>query len=157
MCPRITRKLSHMRILVVDDLVDTRRFTATLLKAAGFENVIEAASGEDALSLLASDEEIDLVLLDIVMPSMDGREVLQFIKSRIELKAIPVIMVTALKDVDSVIECIERGAEDYLIKPIDEDHLRTRVRTGLLTRRVRNVARGTETFSDDSTLDAGPQ
>ncbi len=128
---RIPEELLRMTILVVDDFADSRNAITTLLMANGFENLLEAASGADVLSLLDSGQAVDLLLLDIRMPGMDGREVLDYMKSHVELKSIPVIMVTAVDDVESVIECIEHGADDHLTKPVDEVLLRARVRAGL--------------------------
>ncbi len=127
----IPKELLDMSILVVDDLDDSRNAITTLLMANGFENLLEAANGADVLSLLDSGREIDLVLLDIRMPGIDGRRVLDHMKSRAELKSIPVIMVTAVDDFESVIECIEHGADDHLIKPVNEVLLKARVRAGL--------------------------
>jgi len=128
---RIPDELLRMTILVVDDLADNRNAITTLLMTNGFDNLLEAASGDDVLSLLDSGQAIDLVLLDIRMPGMDGRDVLDHMKSHAELKSIPVIMVTAVDDFESVIECIERGADDHLVKPVNEVLLRARVRAGL--------------------------
>ncbi len=128
---RIPDELLHMTILVVDDLADNRYAIKSLLMANGFDRLLEAASGAEVLHLLESGREIDLVLLDIRMPGMNGREVLNHLKSRAEFNSIPVIMVTAVDDVESVIECIEHGADDHLVKPVDEVLLRARVRAGL--------------------------
>ncbi len=127
----IPAELLRMTILVVDDLADNRHAITTLLMANGFENLLEAASGEEVLSILNSGREIDLVLLDIRMPGMDGRQILDHMKSHDAWKTVPVIMVTAVDDVDSVIECIEHGADDHIVKPVDEVLLRARVRAGL--------------------------
>lgn len=121
-----------MTVLVVDDLVDSRNAIKTVLKANGFANVLEAESGADALSLMESDGKIDLVLLDILMPGMDGGEVLDRMRSKPMLENIPVIMVTAVDDFASVFKFIERGADDYLIKPVDELLLLERVRAILV-------------------------
>lgn len=127
----IPKELLGMSILVVDDLVDNRNAVATLLNANGFENILQAASGAEVLKLLESGRVIDLVLLDIRMPGFDGRQLLDHMKSHPDFKSIPVIMVTAVDDIESVIECIEHGADDHLIKPVDEVLLRARVRAGL--------------------------
>ena len=131
MSSTIPAELLRMTILVVDDLVDNRNAITTLLMANGFKNLLEAANGEEVLDILNSGREIDLVLLDIRMPGMDGRRILDHMKSHDEWKTIPVIMVTAVDDVDSVIECIEHGADDHIVKPVDEVLLRARVRAGL--------------------------
>ncbi len=130
-----------MTILVVDDLADNRNAITTLLMANGFEHLLEAASGAEAIRLLESRHTIDLVLLDIQMPEMDGRRVLDYIKSREDMQAIPVIMITALDDFESVIECIECGADDYLVKPVDEVLLRARVYAGLERKNFSNKER----------------
>lgn len=127
----IPRELLQMSILLADDMADNRHAISTLLIANGFGNLLEADSGAEVMRLIETRREIDLVLLDIEMPGMDGRQVLDSIKSRNDLQAIPVIMVTAIDDVESVIECIERGADDYLVKPVDEVLLRARVHAGL--------------------------
>ncbi len=128
---QIPEELLRMTILVVDDLADNRHAIMTLLMANGFKNLLEANSGAEVLKILDSGREIDLVLLDIRMPGIDGRRILDHMKSRDEFKAIPVIMVTAVDDVESVIECIEHGADDHIVKPVDEVLLRARVRAGL--------------------------
>ncbi len=131
MSSTIPAELLRMNILVVDDLADNRNAITTLLIANGFENLLEAASGEEVMGILDSGREIDLVLLDIRMPGMDGRRVLDHMKSHDAWKTVPVIMVTAVDDFDSVIECIEHGADDHIVKPVDEVLLRARVRAGL--------------------------
>jgi len=135
---RIPDELLRKTILVVDDLADNRHAITTLLMADGFDNVLEAASGAEVLSLLDSGQAIDLVLLDILMPGINGRQVLDCMKSRAALKNIPVIMVTGVNDVESVFECIEQGATDYLIKPVDEVVLRASVRAGLSAKTIRD-------------------
>ncbi len=138
---QVPKELLRKTILVVDDLSDNRHAIATLLMAIGFDNVLEAASGAEALRLLDSGREIDLVLLDILMPGIDGRHVLDHMKTHAELKSIPVIMVTGVKDVESVFECIEQGANDYLIKPVDEIILQASVHAGLTPKTIRGIAK----------------
>ncbi len=138
---QVPKELLRKTILVVDDLSDNRHAIATLLMAIGFDNVLEAASGAEALRLLDSGREIDLVLLDILMPGIDGRHVLDHMKTHAELKSIPVIMVTGVNDVESVFECIEQGANDYLIKPVDEIILQASVHAGLTPKTIRGIAK----------------
>jgi class 3 adenylate cyclase len=126
-------------ILVVDDDPINRRLLARALDALGHA-VLTAANGREALAVLR-DEEPDVVLLDIVMPEMDGVAVLERIKADPELRDVPVIMVSALEDVEGVIRCIELGAEDYLPKPFDPVLLRARVRAGLDKRRIQRLER----------------
>lgn len=138
---QVPKELLRKTILVVDDLSDNRHAIATLLMAIGFDNVLEAASGAEALRLLDSGREVDLVLLDILMPGIDGRHVLDHMKSQAEFKSIPVIMVTGVNDVESVFECIEQGANDYLIKPVDEVVLQASVCAGLTPKTIRDIAK----------------
>ena len=126
-------------ILVVDDDPVNRALLARTLEAMG-HRVDTAANGREALNLL-DELEPDVVLLDIVMPELDGVTVLERIKEDADLRAMPVIMVSALEDFDSVIRCIELGAEDYLQKPFDPVLLRARIRAGLDKRRLQQLER----------------
>ena len=92
--------------------------------------VTEAEGGKRALALLAV-EDFDLVLLDLMMPDMNGFEVLARMKADENLHRIPVIMISALDEMDSVVRCIEAGAEDYLPKPFDPVLLKARISAGL--------------------------
>jgi DNA-binding response OmpR family regulator len=81
----------------------------------------------------------DCVLLDVLMPGMDGFQVLECIRSKPRFRHTPVIMISALEDVDSVIRCIEMGAEDYLPKPFDPVLLRARINAGLARKRLHDL------------------
>ena len=105
------------RILIVDDEPFNVDLLGQELELLGYATVA-AADGGQALELLAA-EPIDLVLLDIMMPGLDGYQVLWRIKADSELQHIPVIMVSALSELGSVVRCIELGAEDYLPKPFE--------------------------------------
>jgi len=126
-------------ILVVDDDPVNRMLLARTLEALG-HGVLTARDGLEALDALAV-REPDIVLLDVVMPGMDGVTVLERIKADPALRATPVIMVSALEDFASVVRCIELGAEDYLQKPFDPVLLRARVRAGLDKRRLQELER----------------
>jgi adenylate cyclase len=126
-------------ILVVDDDRVNRTLLARTLQALGHA-VVTAENGSQALELLHV-REPDVVLLDILMPVMDGMTVLERIKADPALRAVPVIMISALEDFDSVIRCIELGAEDYLPKPFDPVLLRARIRAGLDKRRLQRLER----------------
>src|SRR5262249_42096575 len=93
-----------------------------------------------ALALLRA-EPFDLVLLDVLMPEMDGYTALEQIKADERLREIPVIMVSGLDEIDSVVRCIERGAEDYLYKPFDRVILRARMNACLEKKRLRDAER----------------
>src|SRR5688500_6435296 len=100
----------------------------TLLEREG-HRVTTAEDGRQALEALR-DWAIDVVLLDIVMPEMDGYQVLDQMKDDDRLRLLPVIVITALDELDSAVKCIEMGADDYLPKPFDPVLLSARVRAG---------------------------
>ncbi|NDJ85993.1 MAG: response regulator [Chloroflexi bacterium] len=112
-------------LLIVDDNEPNRALLAVLLERAGYKAAI-AKNGIEALEILRSND-IDLVLLDIMMPGMNGYEVLETMKNDPDLHHIPVVVTSAIGDMDSVVKCIELGAEDYLYKPINRVLLEARV------------------------------
>lgn len=119
------------RILVVDDVPANVEILSFHLGDEGYD-VLEAQSGEQALSLLnADDADIDLVLLDVMMPVMSGLDVLAQIKRNIETEHIPVILVTANAEDQNVAEGLDMGAFDYIIKPYSLLVLLARVRAAL--------------------------
>jgi CheY-like chemotaxis protein len=95
-----------------------------------FYTVLEAASGAEALSI-AREKQVDLILLDILMPGMDGYAVLEKLKTGEDTRSIPVIMLTAVHEMDSVVRCFELGADDYLTKPYNIPFVRSRIATCL--------------------------
>lgn len=141
---------THGHILVVDDHRTTRLKLCLGLKQQG-HTVGEAENGMQALEKLR-DEKFDLVLLDILMPEMDGYQVLERIKENILLRDVPVIVISAMDDLESVVKGIELGAEDYLPKTFDPVLLRARIGACLEKKRLRdqevdylyNVARITD-------------
>src|SRR5262245_22192128 len=122
-------------LLVVDDIEDNRFALSRRLARQGYLNVTTAADGRQALELLNS-RPFDLVLLDIMMPNVNGYEVLAAMKADERLRHIPVIMISAVDEIDSVIRCIELGAEDYLPKPFNPTLLRARVGASLERKRL---------------------
>ncbi len=114
------------RILVVDDEQSNRALFEVMLARDGFE-VTTVASGEAALAMIQS-ERPDLVLLDVMMPVMNGYDVVGRIKRDAATKTIPVIMITALDDRDSRMRALTAGAEDFLTKPVDRAELSMRIR-----------------------------
>jgi signal transduction histidine kinase/DNA-binding NarL/FixJ family response regulator len=122
-------------LLVVDDIEDNRFALTRRLARQGYLNVTTAADGRQALELLNSGS-FDLVLLDIMMPNVNGYEVLAEMKANSCLQHIPVIMISAVDEIDSVIRCIELGAEDYLPKPFNPTLLRARVGACLERKRL---------------------
>ena len=117
------------RILVVDDLEMNRDVLSRRLRRDGHQ-VCVASSGTEALRMLRR-ESFDIVLLDLMMPDMDGDEVLLAMKADLGLRDVPVVMLSALDDMSAVIRCIEIGADDYLPKPFDPVLLRARIGAGL--------------------------
>lgn len=127
------------RILVVDDSASNRDLLARRLGREG-HTVIAASSGEEALKILET-QAFDLALADILMPDLNGIELLGRLKSDARFREIRVIMISGLKDHDAVIRCIEAGAEDYLQKPIDPILLRARITACLERSRWRDRER----------------
>ena len=128
--------VSGGRILVVDDNAPNREMLGRRLEREGHQ-VELAESGAKALDLLR-EGPIDLVLLDVMMPEMDGYEVLRRLKADPVSSAIPVLMISALDELDSVVRCIELGAEDYLPKPFEPVLLRARIGACLEKKRLRD-------------------
>jgi CheY-like chemotaxis protein len=123
-------------LLVVDDSEDNRDLLSRRLSRKGF-NVLVAEDGTTALDMI-EDNKIDLVLLDVMMPGLNGLEVLKIIRATRSSTELPVIMATAKSDSEDVVEALELGANDYIIKPLDmpvvfarvQAHLRTKSRAG---------------------------
>jgi two-component system cell cycle response regulator len=124
------------RILVVDDYVLNRMQLKRSLEQQG-HTVALAENGRQALEMLDAGG-FDLVLLDILMPEIDGYEVLAHLKSDPARRDLPVIVISALDEMDSVIRCIGMGAEDYLPKPFDPLLLRARIGASLEKKRLRD-------------------
>ena len=127
-------------ILVVDDNKINLMMLTRALREQGYQ-VTTAENGGEALEILFSPaaESIDVVLLDILMPDLDGYQVLERIKQREQLHHIPVIMISALDEIDSVIRCIEMGATDYLHKPYNPALLEARINASLADKRLRDL------------------
>ncbi|HEX2060912.1 MAG TPA: response regulator [Thermoanaerobaculia bacterium] len=123
-------------LLVVDDDAENREVLSRRLIKQGHE-VRTASNGPDALELM-TETAFDAVLLDIMMPDMDGYEVLGRIKGDRRLQHIPVIMISAIDEVQSVVRCIAAGAEDYLAKPFDPTLLKARIGASLEKKRGRD-------------------
>lgn len=113
-------------ILVADDEPAVREFFGVLLKNEGFR-FLEAADASTCLKL-AGEERPDLILLDWMMPDVDGMDALRILKSRPSTREIPVVMVTALDGLPQIALATEEGAEGYLTKPIDASDLLSMVR-----------------------------
>lgn len=130
------RSLKQGALLLVDDSEMNRDLISRQLERDGYQ-VYRAENGRVAMDMIRA-QAFDLILLDIMMPEMNGFEVLQAIKTDENLRYIPVLMISALDELDSVVRCIEIGAEDYLQKPINPILLRARVNSSLEKKRLRD-------------------
>lgn len=124
-------------LLIVDDNEDNRYTLLQRLKRQGFKDLTTAVNGREALKSLRA-RPFDLVLLDVTMPEMNGYEVLENLKADARLRQIPVIMISAVDQIESVARCIELGAEDYLPKPFNPTLLKARVGASLEKKRLRD-------------------
>ncbi len=124
-------------ILVVDDDMLNRVVLSTNLQEQGYE-VATAEDGRQALEMLES-QPFDVVLLDLLMPEMDGYQVLEQMKRDNVQREIPVIIISALDEMESILRCIEMGATDYLPKPFDAGLLRARLNASLANKRLRDI------------------
>ena len=115
------------RILVVDDNAANRKLLEARLNAEYYE-VITAASGPEAIAV-CDDGQCDIVLLDVMMPEMDGFEVCRRLKGGALTSHLPVVMVTSLDQPADRVRGLDAGADDFITKPIDEAHLLARVRS----------------------------
>ena len=127
------------KILIVDDEPFNVDYLEQELEEAGYET-ISAVDGQDALRKIEL-EAPDLILLDIMMPVMDGFEVLRRLKANPSTRDIPVVVISASNNLDSVVRGIELGAEDYLPKPFEPVLLQARLRSGLEKKRLRDLER----------------
>ena len=127
------------RILVVDDNASNRDLLARRLERQG-HTVLQAEDGYRAL-VLVGEQALDLVLLDLMMPGISGYEVLTRLKADLRHRDLPVIMISALNELNSVVRCIEAGADDYLAKPFNPILLRARVGSSLEKKHMRDRER----------------
>lgn len=125
------------RVLIVDDGEMNRKVLRAALEREGHRTE-QAANGREALDLLA-ERPVDVVLLDLVMPEMDGYETLAAIKGDDALRHLPVIVISGVDELDSVVRCIEMGAADYLPKPFNASLLRARINASLAGKRLRDL------------------
>jgi PAS domain S-box-containing protein len=130
-------KQNNSTILIVDDKPGAREVLRGLLTGEGY-NLVYASSGQEALAK-AVELVPDLILLDVMMPGMNGFEVCEQLRANSTLAEVPVIMVTALDDLNSRLQGIEVGADDFVTKPFDHTELRARVRTITRLNRYRRL------------------
>lgn len=126
-------------LLVIDDNKVNRMVLSRSLEQQG--HVVETAeNGKEGLEKIRT-QSFDLVLLDIEMPEMDGFQVLEACLKDVDLRQIPIIMTSAMEELDAVVKCVELGAEDYLTKPVNPIMLRARVNASLEKKRLRDEQR----------------
>lgn len=123
-------EISESSLLIVDDDQMNRELLCRHLKNLGYSNITLADSGKRGLEIVDS-QAIDLILLDMMMPVMNGLEMLDHLKSHQAWRVIPVIIISALDEKEMMLSCIQKGAEDYLIKPYDRVLLKARVKACL--------------------------
>jgi adenylate cyclase len=126
-------------ILIADDNRMNRLLLARGLEQQG-HTVVFAEHGGEALDMLRH-QQFDLLLLDVLMPELDGYQVLEELKLDLHLRDIPVVMTSSLDELDSVVKCLEMGAEDYLTKPINPVLLNARIAASLEKKRLRDQQR----------------
>ena len=127
-------------ILVVDDVAENRDLLLRRLKRLGFSHIDEAANGIEALAAI-DQKPYDLILLDIMMPELDGFGVLDRLRGDGRINDLPVIVVSALNEIEPVVRCIELGADDFIFKPFNPTLLRARVLATLEKKALRDRTR----------------
>jgi class 3 adenylate cyclase len=127
-------------VLVVDDSRTLRKILIRELNSLGFHNILEAADGLEAIATVKS-KPVDLMLLDMEMPELDGLGVLAQLKAHDAYKTLPIIVISGADQFEKTIKCIEIGAEDYLPKPFDPILLRARIFSSLEKKRLRDLDR----------------
>jgi CheY-like chemotaxis protein len=113
----------NIKILVVDDELISRKVVADTLSGAGYQ-VVSCDSGKQALEVLRQQPDFDLIVLDHLMPEMNGVEFLHaMIAENLPCVGLPVLMLTAVRDHDEILSALEAGVQEYLTKPVDPEHL----------------------------------
>lgn len=144
--------LKNCLILVVDDNAVNRKVLTGILSGGGFRRVLEAADGEEALAL-ARDRQIDLMLLDLMMPGMSGFEVCEQVRGAAELADLPIVIQTAVADVSTRTKVFDSGASDLIAKPLNVTEVLGRVRVHLSNRLLlRDLRRFRERVSSELSI-----
>lgn len=139
---RLSQICATSRILIVDDIEANRAILRRRLTRLGIEHILEADDGASGLKLIRTGN-IDLVLLDIMMPVMNGFDVLETISREGILDQVPVIIISALDEMDAIVRAIQLGAEDFLLKPFEPTLLKARVLATLEKQHLRSRQRQT--------------
>ncbi len=118
--------MADMKILAVDDSPTMRRIIVNTLKRAGFEDVIEASDGKDALAKMKVDK-FDVVITDWNMPEMDGLTFVTALRAMDEYKKLPVLMVTTRSVKDDIVDALKAGVNNYIVKPFTPETLKEKI------------------------------
>ncbi|WP_169703715.1 response regulator [Candidatus Kuenenia stuttgartensis] len=142
---------NQARILIVEDKESNRNILNERINELGHISIL----AENGLSALAKvrEQPPDIILLDIMMPEMDGYEVLCHLKGNASWRHIPVIMISAIGDMDSIVRCIEKGADDYLTKPFNPVLLKARIDSCLMKKRLHDQEEQYRKRLEDYNLD----
>src|SRR5262245_1890323 len=131
---------SPAAVLVVDDVPENRDLLVRRLQRLGINEIEQAANGVEALAAIER-RNFDLVLLDIMMPELDGFGVLERLKANGRVNDLPIVVISALSEIEPVVRCIELGAEDFIFKPFNPTLLRPRVTATLEKKALRDRTR----------------
>lgn len=118
--------MADLKILAIDDSPTMRRIIINTLKRAGFENVVEATDGKDALAKMKT-EKVNFVITDWNMPEMDGLTFVTTLRSMDEFKGMPVLMVTTRSVKEDIIEAMKAGVNSYIVKPFTPETLKAKI------------------------------
>lgn len=118
--------MADLKILAVDDSPTMRRIIINTLKRAGFQNVVEANDGKDALAKMKV-EPVNFVITDWNMPEMDGLTFVTTLRSMAEYKNLPILMVTTRSVKDDILEAMKAGVNNYIVKPFTPDTLKEKI------------------------------
>lgn len=126
----IPAEIREAKIVIVDDTQIMRALLSRHLRSAGFEHVAELSDGSEVLDYV-SDNHVDFMLLDLMMPGMDGYETLQTLSEANKLNDMAIVVVTGVDEIESVARCIELGAADYMPKLLNPILLNARIISNL--------------------------
>ena len=118
--------MSNLKILAVDDSPTMRRIIINTLKRAGYDDVIEASDGKDALAKMKVDK-VNFIITDWNMPEMDGLTFVNTVRATAEYKSLPILMVTTRSVKDDIVEALKAGVNNYIVKPFTPDTLKEKI------------------------------
>lgn len=137
------QKISSLPVLIVDDEPEILQLTKMMLESEGIYNILTMEDSRNVLSLLAK-EKVAVILLDLMMPYLSGLELLQHITS--DFPDIPVIVITAMNEVETAVECLKTGAFDYLLKPVEPNNLVSSVKKAFKVNYLQNEISSLKTY-----------